>query len=102
MPGCKTPFPVQTTKGIVWRNNTGAMRDKTGRHFVRFGINGMPDILGVKFFDGMIFGYEVKQPGESPTEMQFWIGNLIIAAGGKWGWGTSYDQCVEWQKEAGL
>ena len=90
------------TKGVVWRNNTGGMKDKTGRHFVRFGVNGAPDILGIAFPAGIAFGFEVKKPGEKPTDLQFWFGNIIIAAGGRWGWGTSYEECVKWQKEAGL
>ncbi len=102
LPGWKTPYDIQTKKGVVWRNNTGGMKDKTGRHFVRFGINGAPDIIGFLTNGGRFFGYEVKKPGEKPTEMQVWYGDWVRSSGGLWGWGTSYEDCDRWLKEANL
>lgn len=102
MPGWRTPYQVSGSKGLVWRSNTGGLRDQTGRHFVRFGINGTPDILGFLNTGGRVIGYEAKAPGEKPTDLQRWFGSLMVQAGGLWGWGTSYDECNEFLKEAGL
>ena len=102
MPGWKTPYLIDAAKGVVWRNNVGGMRDKTGRHFVKYGINGMPDIMGFVTPNGRTIGFEVKYPGEKPTDLQVWFGEMMTKAGGIWGWGTSYDDCDKWLKQAGL
>lgn len=52
---------------LVWRNNTGAMTDKTGR-FIRFGRVGAGDLLAVK--GGRFFSIEVKRPGGKPSPHQ--------------------------------
>jgi hypothetical protein len=101
MPGWRTPYEVEARKGVIWRNNVGGMRDKTGRHFVRYGVNGSPDIFGFTG-GGRAMGFEVKKPGETPTELQRWFGRLLINAGGLWGWGDSYAKCDAWLKETGL
>ncbi len=102
MPGWKIPYEVNTQKGVVWRNNTGGLTDKTGRHFIRFGVNGASDIQGFLWNGARFLAYEVKKPGEEPTDLQIWYGQLVREAGGLWGWGTSYDDCDKWLKEAGL
>lgn len=42
---------------LVWRNNTGAARDVSGR-VIRFGLVGSPDIIGVH--RGRFIGIECK------------------------------------------
>jgi len=101
MPGWKTPYDVPFGQGVVWRNNVGGMRDKTGRHFVRFGVNGMPDIMGFTK-DGLTIGAEAKVPGEKPTELQEWFGEMMTRAGGIWFWFDSYDSCAEGLKKNGF
>lgn len=51
---------------FFWRNNSGMM--KKGRHYVRFGSVGSPDIFCV--IKGHCFGIEVKRPGGKQSEAQ--------------------------------
>lgn len=44
--------------GVVWRQNTGGV--KIGRSFVRFGIPGLPDLMGWHFPTGVRVAIEVK------------------------------------------
>lgn len=53
---------------LAWRNNTGAIRDRTGRP-VKFGTPGSPDILGV-LPGGRTIGIECKVGRNKPTELQ--------------------------------
>lgn len=104
MPGWKTPYEIDSGKGVIWRNNTGfAKYSYKGRdRMVKFGVSGMPDIMGFLGKGARIVGFEVKQPGQKPTDLQMWFGQIIWKAGGLWGWGTSYDDCDNWLKQAGL
>lgn len=52
---------------MCWRNNSGAF--VKGEHFVRFGLKGSPDIIGI-LPDGRFLGIEVKRPGKHPTPEQ--------------------------------
>ena len=63
-------------RGIIsWRNNTGALKDITGR-LVRYGLGiGSSDIIGI-MPDGRFLAIEVKKPGKNPTSEQI---NLIQA-----------------------
>lgn len=57
----------------VWRNNTGTMKGdhKGKRWFMRFGLKGSSDILGVrKDANGQFLAIEVKRPGNRITEDQ--------------------------------
>lgn len=101
-PGWRVPYEVDLGRGVAWRVNVGALRDRSGRHFVRYGINGMSDIMGFVSGTARTLGFEVKRPGESPTDLQRWFGRMLAEAGGLWGWGSSYDDCDRWLKEAGL
>lgn len=68
---------------LYWRQNTGAARfDKGGKeYFVRFGVPGISDILGV-LNDGRFFAIEVKMPGRKLTENQGNFINNVNRAGG--------------------
>lgn len=52
-----------------FRNNSGAM--KKGKHYVKFGVPGMPDIIAV--INGRFIGIEVKGPDgeQSPKQKDF-------------------------------
>lgn len=55
---------------VVFRNNTGVLRDETGRP-VRYGLMvGSPDIVGILAPWGRFVGFEVKRPGgkQSPDQ----------------------------------
>jgi hypothetical protein len=48
---------------FVWRNNSGATRaGKFGERFIRYGLVGSADILGLTK-QGMFLAIEVKRPG---------------------------------------
>lgn len=63
-----------------WRLNTGAL--PVGKRFVRFGVPGSADILGVIPPSGRALAVEVKRPGGriSPTQVA-WL-DLFRSAGG--------------------
>jgi len=67
-----------------WRANTGAFAKeyKGKRHFVRFGIAGVPDILGCH--RGRMFGIECKKIGEEQSQKQRVFQSDLDAAGGKY------------------
>ena len=62
----------------LWRNNSGAFRDKTGR-LVRFGLGHVsarqvrvwasPDLIGVRCGDGRLLAFECKEPGWNPARL---------------------------------
>lgn len=79
---------------MAWRNNSGATpykgKDGKGR-FVRYGLKGSSDILGVIPLTvsgdgdrerGRFLGVEVKVPGKGPTEDQKQFLQNVTAAGG--------------------
>jgi hypothetical protein len=65
---------------LAWRNNSGALRDATGRP-VRFGAVGSPDILAVGPH-GRLWAIECKAPGRKPTAAQRAFLGAVEAAGG--------------------
>lgn len=100
MPGWKTPYDVpDTAAGIVWRNNVGAYRK--GRSFIQYGVNGMPDILGMTK-GGLFVGCEVKTAEGKVSDVQRWFLLLALRLGGYCFVARSYDECDSWLKEAGL
>lgn len=76
-------------QGIAWRNNTGAL--KSGRRFIRFGIPGSPDVLGM-FRGGKIFGIECKTSSGRLSPFQKWWRALIVGLGGYYGVARSYEE----------
>ena len=101
MPGWKTPYDVDTehVKGVVWRNNVGAIR--TGRRFIRFGISGMPDIIGITR-GGLFIGCECKSDTGTISPIQKWFHLIVLRLGGFAFVARSYEECDKWLKEAGL
>lgn len=101
--GWKIPYEVNTDnvelKGVVWRNNVGAVR--SGTHLVRFGIAGLPDIIGITR-GGMFVGCECKSPIGRVSEMQKWFHLIALRLGGYAFVARSYEDCDRWLKEAGL
>jgi hypothetical protein len=64
----------------VWRNNTGALRDKTNRP-VFFGKVGSSDIVGL-LPGGRFIAVECKAPGGRPSGRQLQFLNEIERMGG--------------------
>ncbi|MFM1749020.1 MAG: hypothetical protein RLZZ188_2686 [Verrucomicrobiota bacterium] len=58
---------------VLWRNNTGALRDETGR-MVRYGLAvGSPDLVGILAPRGRLFCLEVKTAkGRVSDEQRQW------------------------------
>lgn len=70
---------------ILWRNNTGALRDINGR-VVKFGLcEGGSDLIGIGP-GGRLFAIEIKKPNHSTSkeraEKQGQFRNLVRAMGG--------------------
>ena len=75
---------LQVRKDVVamaWRNNSGALRDRTGR-LVRYGKTGSADVLGVIRHSGRLLAVEVKRSGNKPTPAQAAFLADVKSAGG--------------------
>lgn len=59
----------------MWRNNTGALYDETGR-LVAYGLaKGSADLVGI--VDGRFVALEVKKPGErAEPDQELWLGQV--------------------------
>lgn len=78
---------------LVWRNNTGALQDKTGR-WVKFGLcNGSADIIGVAP-GGKFLAVEVKAPGGKVSADQHRFIQAVRVAGGLAGVARSPDEAL--------
>ncbi len=64
---------------LAWRNNSGALPDKTGR-LIRYGLIGSPDILAC--FRGQFIGIEVKSAAGKQREAQINFQRAFEKAGG--------------------
>jgi hypothetical protein len=64
-----------------WRNNTGATVLPDGR-FLRYGLSGSPDIIGVLPKTGRFFGVECKSRTGKQTHQQKSFQTWIEASGG--------------------
>ena len=64
---------------FFWRNNVGAGKLQGGR-FVQFGVAGAPDIFAIH--KGIIYGIEVKRPGNKQSVLQKFFGDSMKEAGG--------------------
>ena len=70
-----------TLRGIPhWRQNSGALR-VDGR-FVRFGLPGCSDLIGILPRSGRLIACEVKRPGGQLTAAQRAFLDAVNAAGG--------------------
>lgn len=69
---------------FAWRNNTGAFvgEHKGKSRYIRAGLPGSTDILGLVPGDGRMLCVEVKRKGCSPTPKQLAFMGRVNAAGG--------------------
>lgn len=66
----------------IWRNNTGRLRDDTGR-LVQFGLaKGSSDLIGILAPSGRMFALEVKNDRGHATDEQIWFIEIIRRFGG--------------------
>lgn len=68
----------------IWRNNTGALPDVTGR-LVKYGLApGSADLIGILAPRGRFIALEVKteRRGSEPTEEQISWGDVVSSMGG--------------------
>ena len=78
---------LATGRVLLWRNNTGKLKDRTGR-WVTYGLGlGGADLVGMLRPDGRFLAVEVKIPGERPTpEQEAWhraaraAGAIVVVA----------------------
>lgn len=79
---------------IVFRNNVGALKDKTGR-LVRYGVggNGGSDIIGI-CPDGRFLAVEVKKNTGRATEDQLRFIEAVRAKGGRAGVARSVEDAL--------
>lgn len=70
---------VLSPRGLAWVNNTGALKDHTGR-LVRYGCRGSPDILAV--IAGRSVGVEVKVGRDRQRPDQAAFADAMHRAGG--------------------
>ena len=67
----------------AWRNNTGAVKleGRSGSRFVRYGMKGSSDILGI-LDDGRFLAIEVKAPtGRATPEQSCFLGEIRARGG---------------------
>lgn len=76
---------------IAWRNNTGALPDKSGR-VVRYGLLGSPDILAC--YRGRFVGIEVKSRTGKQREAQVNFQRAFERAGGTYVLARSVDDVL--------
>jgi hypothetical protein len=78
----------------IWRNNTGALTDKTGR-LVRYGLcKGSSDIIGM-CPDGRFLAVEVKSATGKATDAQWRFIHAVRSKGGRAGVARSSDEAVK-------
>jgi len=97
-----TAIALLKLKGVFcWRNNTGAtvLGEGDGRRFVRFGVPGASDILGV-LPGGRFFAAEAKVGRNKPTRSQQDFLNSVSRAGGLAIVFYSIDELIEKIREA--
>ncbi len=83
---------------LVWRNNTGALQDKTGR-LVRYGLcKGASDIIGV-CPDGRFLAVEVKTTKGRLTEDQERFIAAVRRSGGRAGVARCVDDALDIVRE---
>lgn len=78
---------------LLWRNNTGAMRDHRGQ-LVRYGQPGSADVLGLAAPSGRFVALEVKAPGGKQSELQAAWQRAVEQRGGIYLLVTSVDEAV--------
>ena len=80
-----------------WRQNVGGM--KRGKHFVRFGVKGLPDICCI--VNGRFIGIEVKRDkvDQSQAQVEFQVG--VQHAGAKYILARHLDDVIAGLRAAG-
>lgn len=74
-------IPKRFPQVRVWRQNSGALKDATGR-VVRYGIVGGGDVSGIAGPNGRRIEIEVKAGKDKMSEQQELFGEMIHNAGG--------------------
>lgn len=78
----------------VWRNNSGALPDETGR-MIRFGLPGSADILGLLVPSGRFLAIEVKTPIGKQSDQQKRFQLMVERSGGLYVLARSVDDAVK-------
>lgn len=83
-------FTEEGSNGMIWRNNTGST-DYGGRRFVKYGLPGSPDLLGLAT-NGRFIGWEVKAGAHVLSSVQRSFHLIAKKFGCLIGVGNSYEQ----------
>lgn len=65
--------------GLAWNNNTGALKDQTGR-LVRYGLPGSADVIAC--LNGRFIGIEAKVGADRQSQKQADFATAVRRAGG--------------------
>src|SRR5271170_4475514 len=76
---------------FAWRNNTGAF--KKGKHYIRFGCPGSPDIMALH--RGQFVGIEVKKKGQLQTWDQKGFQMAVERSGNRYILAYSLEDVIE-------
>lgn len=76
----------------LWRNNVGATR--IGDRWMRFGLPGSSDLLGILRPSGRLLAIEVKGPRGRVTKQQAVFGQVIQSFGGVWVVARSVEEAI--------
>jgi hypothetical protein len=84
---------------FIWRNNTGALQDRTGR-WVRFGLKGSSDIIGMIWPTGRFFALEMKTATGETRTAQLRFRKRVLECGGIYIIGRDVDGTVRAVRDA--
>lgn len=84
---------ISQAGGMIWRNNTGVLKDATGRP-IKFGLCvGSSDLIGI-CPDGVFLAIEVKKANGRATEKQKTFVRNVIRQGGRAGIARTVDDAL--------
>jgi len=82
---------------------TGQLWSPEGERLRRMGAKpGIADFIFVGRPCATVYAYELKRFCKKPTEEQLQWGAQIIAAGGCWAWGDTFDHAITTWKDWGI
>jgi hypothetical protein len=96
---CRSVLLALSPLGIAWPNNTGALKDHTGR-LVRYGLKGSPDVLAC--IKGRMVGVECKVGRDHQRPEQSRFAEALSQAGGVYILARSVDDVANRLKLEGL
>ena len=78
----------------VWKNNTGVLKNDSGE-YIRFGLNGSADIIGILKKNGKMICIEVKTGNAVQSKVQKNFEKMILDYNGYYIVGRSIQQVID-------